>query len=288
VPVDWSEHFRGKTALLATMHGKEAAIAPVLADGLRLATEVIVGLDTDQFGSFSREVLRTAGPIEAARAKIIAALSLRPELTIGVASEGSFGPHPEMPIVPLGRELVLLVDRESGLELWGEDHTVDTNYAHAVVSGVDEALAFARACGFPEHGVIVSACADDLPQPQLGVAKQIESKSDLIAAVRQFVDRSGCAFVEADMRAHRNPQRMRAIGRATSSLVEQFSSRCSRCGTPGFRVAAVRRGLPCALCAMPTHQIAAKTSRCSFCGLEEELPVKLEAADPGSCQHCNP
>ena len=36
-----------------------------------------------------------------------------PLARIGVASEGSFGPHPLFPFVPLGQEPVLLIDRET-------------------------------------------------------------------------------------------------------------------------------------------------------------------------------
>ena len=46
-------------AVLATMHGKERAIAPVLARFLGLKVEVAPGLDTDAFGTFSREAART-------------------------------------------------------------------------------------------------------------------------------------------------------------------------------------------------------------------------------------
>ena len=41
------------------MHGKERAIAPVLARFLGLKVEVAPGLDTDAFGTFSREAART-------------------------------------------------------------------------------------------------------------------------------------------------------------------------------------------------------------------------------------
>lgn len=290
VTLDWSRYFAVKSAVLASMHGKEAAIAPVLRDGLQLDVEVAAGLDTDQFGSFSREVPRAGSPREAARVKIAAALARSPGRTIGIASEGSFAPHPEIPIAPLGRELVLLVDTTSGLELYGEDHTLDTNYAHKTVRDPQEAVAFACACGFPEHGVIISACVDGVPDPRRGIAKQILSADDLARAAQSYIDRHGAVFVEADMRAHRNPTRMRSIGRATMRLVDQFRSSCPDCGAPGFRMTGVVRGLPCSECKLPTNQVASRIFSCWSCRCEVERATDglSASANPAFCQNCNP
>jgi hypothetical protein len=41
---------------------------------------------------------------------------------MGIASEGSFGPHPYIPILLLGRELVFLIDLKRGLALAGTLH----------------------------------------------------------------------------------------------------------------------------------------------------------------------
>ena len=56
-------------AVLATMHGKERVIAPILEQGLGLRVALALGLDTDRFGTFSREVERTGSQLDAARAK---------------------------------------------------------------------------------------------------------------------------------------------------------------------------------------------------------------------------
>lgn len=109
----------GRTAVLATMHHKERVIAPLLARFLGLQVQVPPGFDSDRFGTFSRDVARTGSALEAARAKIAAGFAQLPEARVGLASEGSFGPHPELPFVSMGLELVLLIDRDSGLELAG-------------------------------------------------------------------------------------------------------------------------------------------------------------------------
>jgi hypothetical protein len=276
-------------AVLATMHGKERVIAPVLAKGLGLRVALAMGLNTDRFGTFSREIERTGSQLDAARAKIAAAFKYAPYARVGVASEGSFGPHPYVPFLPLGRELVLLIDRETELELTGHDACPDTNFGHAVVSDVSGAFAFAARSKFPEHGLIVMGCVDGKPAPGRALLKDITDPAKLEAAVQQVIAECGAAFVETDMRAHRNPTRMRAIERAAVDLVRRFRSRCPRCAYPGFDVTERVPGLPCAWCGEPTHVIQREVLSCHRCGYREERAATASpTADPGQCQGCNP
>jgi ribosomal protein L37E len=276
-------------AILATKHGKERVIAPLLRQALGLRVEWTSGLDTDRFGTFSREIERPGSPLETARAKVAAAFEHSPGARVGIASEGSFGPHPTIPFVPLGLELVLLVDRETGFELTGHDATLDTNFRHAVVTDVDGAIAFAERSGFPGHGLIVIGCVDGQPAPRDALVKDLLDRPALEAAVRTVLARSGAAVVETDMRAHRNPTRMRAIERATADLVRRYQSRCPACGHRGFDVTELVPGLPCASCGAPTRDIQGEILSCSSCGHRETRKASRgETADPGRCDYCNP
>lgn len=77
--------YAGVRAVLATMHGKERVIAPLLEESLRLRVSLAAGLDTDRFGTFSREIARTGSQLEAARAKIFAAFDIDPTARVGIA-----------------------------------------------------------------------------------------------------------------------------------------------------------------------------------------------------------
>jgi hypothetical protein len=66
--------------------------------------------------------------------------------------------------------------------------------------------------------------------------KDIQTPADFRNAVKRVIGMYGTAFVETDMRAHRNPTRMRAIKRATLDLVRRFRSPCPVCAAPGFAV----------------------------------------------------
>ena len=270
------------------MHGKERAIAPVVARFLGLQVEVAPGLDTDVFGSFSREVMRTVSPLEAARGKIAAAFDRVPSARIGLASEGSFGPHPQLPFLPFGREIVVLIDRRSGLELVGYHGGSRTNFSHLVVADPDAGRAFAERIGFPGHGVILTAWVDDRPAPEIALVKDFGSGAALVEGIETIVSWAGAVLVETDMRADRNPTRMRAIRRATLDLVRRSRSLCPACGRPGFAVTDRLAGLPCANCGEPTSQTRAEVLTCAGCGHRQERPAARLAADPGQCGDCNP
>ncbi|MBL6854641.1 MAG: hypothetical protein ISS15_20095 [Alphaproteobacteria bacterium] len=275
-------------AVLATMHAKERVIAPLLERALGLRVRVSNGIDTDRFGTFSRDVERTGSQLDAARAKIAAAFADTPDAQVALASEGTFGPHPYIPFLPLAREIVVLADRASGLELIGHHASPTTNFSHAVVSDVGAARAFAERAQFPEHGVIVMGVIDGQPAPARALIKDIRNTEDLEYAVTKVIGMCGAAFVETDMRAHRNPTRMRAIKRATLDLVRRFRSPCPVCAAPGFAVTERLAGLPCSWCGGPTLAIRAEVLSCSACGHRIENLVPPTTADPGQCSDCNP
>lgn len=281
--------YKNTVAVLATMHGKERVIAPVLEEGLGLVAGLAMGVDTDTFGTFSRDLERAGSQLDAARAKIAAGFGYAPHAHVGIASEGSFGPHPYIPFLALGRELVLLIDRERGLELTGHFASPETNYGHAVVSDMEAAIAFAERSKFPEHGLIVMGCVDEKPAPALALFKDVVDSVALEKAVGQVVAKCGAAFVEADMRADRNPTRMRAIERAASDLVRRFRSQCPACAHPGFDVTERIAGLPCEWCGEPTPVIRPEALTWRARDYRQERPAtSAKTAEPGRCEICNP
>jgi hypothetical protein len=284
-----SSYYHNTVAVLTSMHAKQRVIGPILRDELGMIVGLAVGVNTDQFGTFSREVERSGSPLDAARAKIAAGFEYAPSARVGLASEGSFGPHPYVPFLPIGRELVLMVDRESGLELTGYDASEETNFGQRVARDLESAFAFAQYVGFPEHGLIVMGCRDERPAPDLMLNKDVTDATALEGAVREALRICGAAFVETDMRAHRNPTRMIAIERATRDLVRRFYSRCPNCDRRGFDVTERIPGLPCAWCGEPTRVIMAEALICQSCGYREERYVATDpTADPGQCDGCNP
>lgn len=279
--------FTDRTAVLATMHHKEKVIAPLMAEGLGVRVVVPPKLDTDSFGTFTRDIPRQGTQLEAAKAKAEQALRLTGE-TMAIASEGMFFPHPGFPYIACNRELVLLIDQQYDLEIAGYAVSTTTNYSHDVVSDVDAALAFASKVGFPEHGLIVmpeGAIADSSR-----IIKGIVTEDHLLEATRETLAKFGKAHLETDMRAMYNPTRMAVIQQATQDLIKKLQQRCPQCEWPGFDVADRRKGLPCAWCSSPTELTLAITYLCKRCSLNQEqfFPNGQKNADPEHCSYCNP
>jgi hypothetical protein len=281
--------YAGETALLATMHGKERVIGPLLEEKLGLRIRVPEGINTDRFGTFSHDIAREGSPLDAALAKIQAAFALVPGARFAIASEGHFAPHPRLPFLPLAHEIVVFADRQKSLRIVGRDETSDTNFAHAIVTNPSQGMIFAEKMGYPGHGVIVMGCEGGKAAPKRVLEKEIVHGAELERAVCAAVERCGAALIEADMRAHRNPRRMGAIERAAMDLVSRLHRRCPVCRRPDFSVIEHISGLPCAECKAPTYIVQREASLCRGCGFRSERPAtEVAAADPAQCDRCNP
>ncbi len=284
-----SAAYAGETALLAAMYGEERVIGPILEQELGLRVRVLEAPDTETFGDLSHEIEHPGPQLDAARATIKAAFARVPGARIAVASGGSFGPHREIPFLTLAHEIVLFADRDKSLKIVGHDVSSDTNFAHAIVTSASQAMMFAEKMGYPGHGVIVMGCERGKPAPRVALDKGIVHGAQLERAVRGAVERCGAAIIQADMRAHRNPRRMRAIERATIDLVERFHRRCPACGRPDFSVIERIPGLRCANCKKPTYIVEREASVCRGCAYRVERPATDRAsADPAQCGMCNP
>ncbi len=268
--------FKDRVAVLATMHRKEAAIAPILEAEFGLKIQVPTDFDTDQFGTFTRETARSGDQLEAARKKAIAAIE-QTGLDLAIASEGSFAPHPAFPMLSCDRELVVLIDSLNDLEVIGESISTETNFNHCSVSNFDQAYQFAIKAGFPNHKLVAIDGQN--------IVKGIGDFDQL----REAVSKSATIHLETDMRAMNNPTRMKAIAQATRDLAEKLKQCCPKCSTPGFTVSEVKRGLPCSWCGTPTDLILAEICCCRRCGFEQDkLYPDGKEAEPMYCPYCNP
>lgn len=267
------------------MHNKEAVIAPLFEQHLNVICEVPNEMDTDRFGSFSGEIERRHDPITAARLKCEEAMRLS-GLTLGIASEGSFGRHPNLPFSQGNEEIILLKDHENDLEIIGRHLTTETNMAGTFVSSLDEANQFANKVLFPSHGVIFKSNF----RANSNVVKNIHSWSEFQDYVSVYLRKQKQVWIETDMRAMQNPTRMKAIAAATKDLIEKIKVCCPNCDRPGFGIVRVNDGLPCMVCDTPTKSTLSVVRKCVACNHEdvEKFPNKKENEDPTFCDRCNP
>lgn len=271
-----AEHpYAGQTVALATQHGKARALAPPLQRRLGLTVET-VAIDTDAFGTFTGTRRRTGTAAEAALAKARAGMAAA-GLPLGLASEGSFGPHPWLPFGAGGVETLAFIDAARGLDLTLSGVSRRTNFAHLDVDGSDLSPFLAR-IGFPAHALVVKGADGSV------LASGVQEPATL-ARLAQPGTR-----LETDMRAHFNPTRMAAIRALAGRLAARLASLCPACGCPGYGEVDVLRGLPCEGCGQPTQGIQAIILRCHVCGHGDTRgrPDGVKMASPANCDWCNP
>lgn len=281
----WHRYLCGVNFSIATMHGKEQVIAPLFKQQFDALAHVPQNINTDLLGTFTGEVEREGDMLSVARKKCLMAMDML-NLDVGVASEGSFGSHPEWGFIPSATECVLLIDRKNGFEIHDSILSTETNYAGRFIKTEAELRAFAADAGFPAHGLILRKAESTSEE----IFKGLEDEEKLKQAFFTLHDKYGAAFVETDMRAMHNPTRMKMIARCTQTLIEKIKSACPECRQPGFGVVEVIRGLPCRICAIPTRSVLAHLFICSGCGFREEkiFPGNKQCEDPMYCDNCNP
>lgn len=274
-----------KTFAFLTQHGKDELLGPLFSEKLGCALVRATGYDTDQLGTFTRDVQRPGSQLAAAAFKARKAVELS-GIPFGLGSEGAFGADPVGGLVPWNTEVLVLCDGERNLDFVGLAQGPSSGL-HKTVSDEEELLRFVREAGFPSHGIVLRAAdAQDPP-----IFKGLCDTNKLLEAYRTSVASSGSGKVlaEIDLRAHMNPTRQQMIIRAAEDLIAKLLSECPQCQAPGFWEKERVSGLPCGVCYRPTRLPLAKIWKCDACGHSESLNHAVDQlADPGKCDHCNP
>lgn len=279
-----------RQASLATKHAKERAIARPFRFALGLELVATPDLDTDLLGTFSGEVPRAGTALAVCEYKARLGMAVT-GLPFGLASEGSFGPHPFLPFIPAGLEIMTFVDDERSFVLSESFLAERTNYAHREARSIDDLSDWLPAISFPSHALIVRTKSDG-PGAPVENEKGIVSIDRLQAAIDRAAANSneGVAWVETDMRAHLNPTRMTAIRRLAFRLARRLATPCPACTAPGWGQTGTVKGLPCELCGTPTEMVLHQIFSCAVCDHREETP-RLDSQttiSPQHCPYCNP
>ena len=275
--------FDGRRLVVATMHQKEKVIAPILNATLGVTCFVSHELNTDQFGTFSGEIARTLSPLNAARAKCDLAHQ-HTGCDLVLATEGSFGPHPNLFFIPANEELMLLRDYKNNLSIWTSLLSTETNFNSLEISNTKQLADFAKSIGFPSHNLIL------LSSDRSRIRKDFNTLEEANHALVELTIGNGRCIVETDMRAMNNPTRMKVIEELTHKLVKKVNASCPSCNTPGFDVIRVNIGLPCMACKAKTSSTLSLVKGCLSCNYEEliEYPNNKQEEDPMYCNYCNP
>ena len=215
----------GPPVLIATMHGKEAVLAPQLS-ALGFQVLLPVGYDTDALGTFSGDVRRPGTAFEAALEKARRACDAT-GVARAVSSEGTYRPCQTLFPGMRNAELLAFVDRESGLEIVEYLTDLPTRFVKGRVPpdvSAPEVAALLREVGWPEVRVlVVPNDPGNGVQPEL-VFKGIADEQALAEALEECARHSsdGRAHLETDLRAHMNPTRMASIAKVGMLLTDRL------------------------------------------------------------------
>jgi hypothetical protein len=278
---DW----KGQRMVVASSHEKDRIIAPLFTEHLGIRCEVPADFNSDQFGTFSGEVERKGNSLETARLKCEKALE-NSNCQMAIASEGSFGPHPQIGFIPANEELIFFLDRKNKIEASFREISLKTNYGFLETKSWDDVKVFAEKSFFPSHALIVSSSNSDKPF----FVKGIQSWDLLKTTFDDLLSNRGSVKIQTDMRAMFNPTRMSVIEAAVIGLIKQLKTCCDECDHPNFQVKEVKRGLPCASCGFPTQSVLSYVFRCEACGFVKEslFPKGKRFEEAMYCDCCNP
>ncbi len=274
-----------KKIVLTTKHEKEHIIARPIKKVLGADLVVPEEIDTDQLGTFTGEIPRVGSMEEVVVQK--AKLGIKATgIKQGLASEGSFGPHPQYFIIPSDYEMLAFVDEEQDFIHIEKLLSTKTNFAHCKVHADQDLRDFLTQVKFPSHRLIVK------PNQAIKTAMILKGINDYQAlkeAIRLSIANSEdkTAHVETDMRAHQNPTRRQVIRQLTFKLLRRLQASCPECDLPGFGLIATEPGLPCELCGLATKLIKSEILGCVKCPYQTRQDQK-QFADRRYCDYCNP
>ncbi len=269
---------------IATQHKKEQVIAPIFEKVYNARPFASSLIDTNQFGTFTREIERVDDPIETLRKKCKYGKDVS-GCDLVIASEGSFGAHPAIPFTNANEEIVMFKDFKNNLEVIGKYLSSETNLYEEDIASLQELNEAFENIQFPSHGLIVK----DKDKNEVILKNQFDKES-IIKFISASLRSGQNITVSSDMRALYNPTRMKNIEHATLDLIKNLKSFCPACNTPGFVVKENKPGLPCSSCGLPTKSILLSIKVCQKCSYEQEnkFPNGKESENPMYCDFCNP
>lgn len=268
--------YDGATAALTTKHGKAAQIAPAFAAlGVRVET---VELDTDQFGTFSREIPRTGSQRDTAIAKARLGMAAS-QLRYGIASEATIGADPLVPFLNSTVEAIAWVDDELGFELVEFHRSLEIVVVHETITTENQLVEVLTRADFPNHGLIAYQDSGE-------VIKGICDQASLRAALERL---GGAVTIESDLRASMSPSRQVAIAECATKLVARLRQLCKECSAPGFGPIENLLGLPCESCGNEVAgALRGELLGCANCGYRQERINERRSAPARECGYCNP
>lgn len=274
----------GARILIATKHKKEEVIEPALVEHLGADCFVPSDFDTDQYGTFDGEVLRVDTPYETAIKKAREAGKQYGHRYV-IASEGSFGPHPVLGLIPGDVEHLIFYDLQLDKAICEVEISAATNFSHFDIKPGDIFDEFLDRIKFGTHAINIRM----LDSNRI-LAKGLNNYIDLCKMLEKGFFESQIIRLETDMRAMNNPTRMEVIRSVAERLAKRLAKLCPSCASYGFGEVKLTGVLPCSVCDGETTLHQHRQITCIFCNYSmlELREDRLIKADQQYCLACNP
>ena len=201
-----------------TQHGKETLLRSPLENALGCQLLHTDGYDTDLLGTFTDEIGRCGSQLEAARRKATIGMELL-HTSVGIGSEGAFGPDPFSGLSAWDIEVVVWLDRSRQLEVVGMAQDFAMNQQRTVHT-VEALMQFAQEAGFPAHHLLVHPGGAAPGQVRKGIRDTATLQAAFVEALAASPGQG--VVVANDLRAFCNPTRQAVIGRAAADLVHKL------------------------------------------------------------------
>lgn len=208
---------------------------------------------------------------------------------LGIANEGSFGPHPANPFIPTDCELMILMDLENDFYIIEKIVSIKTNFSYIEVKPDQCINAFLQQAKFPSHGLIVKSAQTAKYDC---IFKGIISLEQLREAIKYCAAKSPqqLAHIETDMCANFNPTRRQVIRSLAFKLVRRLKTNCQNCSAPGWGLIAIEAGLACENCGAATKLIKHEVFGCAKCDykIKQARGDGKKLANAQYFDYCNP
>lgn len=283
--------YSGLPISFATMHGKEKVLGEMFQSQLGARLIVPSQLDTDKYGTFSGEVSRLNDIRSVLREKAREGARLL-DAERGLASEGTFGPHPWIPLTGCNQESLLFIDLKRDIEIFAHVISMENRSECKEVESEQDVLQFCKRVTCGSQAVVVKPSHDFSESSWIfkGLTEQDHVLQAFQKLQKQFPSQK--LWIETDNRAHLNPKRRKVIHEVGEKLMEALLSLCPDCRTPGFQMSGFERGLTCSGCGLKSDKAAKEIWTCpSKTCLYQELRGRLDgrlSLDPSECDWCNP
>ncbi|MFM7643723.1 MAG: DUF6671 family protein [Sphingomonadales bacterium] len=264
--------------LISSKHHKDKLLAPLFKP---LGTQLYVDptFDTDLFGTFCGEIPRKEGPKTTVREKCLAGMSKMGVLQ-GLASEGSFGPHPQLPFLNMNEEWLVYIDLDKSIEIYGHASSLSITFQQLHYSETQNLKPFLEQINFGSQGLQLKDAKTNTI-----IQKGITTREALFP----LLEKNPQWLLETDLRAHLNPKRQQNILAAAQNLIARSQSLCPNCEAPDFWMRAYSGQLPCCMCRQETQSYQFMHYTCRRCNHEYlETRKDKSCEDPQFCPQCNP